>query len=59
MDLNCSRSSYFLKLTGYLQMNYLAWLGAAGAAIRKGGLWKTVQDGFDKFKVWEFLFSFH
>lgn len=58
-DLNCRCSSYILNLTGYPSRNYLASLSAAGAAIRKGGFWKTVQDGFDISKVWEFSFAFH
>lgn len=58
-DLNCRCSSYILNLTGYPSRNYLASLSAAGAAIRKGGFWKTVQDGFDKSKIWEFSFAFH
>lgn len=35
MDLKCGCSGSFLRLTGYLWMNYLAWLGAAGATLRK------------------------
>lgn len=35
MGLKCGRSGSFLTLPGYLRMNYLAWLGAAGVTLRK------------------------